>query len=178
FYMWWGGSSAPARFLVPVVPLAAPFVALAFARARGWTRATVLALGAFGALVGLVAIGASDPRLLFSPPHGTSSLLRRFEGSVPVDAVLPTFTEERWPSRGRPNADGRRDAEIRGRLELLCTFDPQGRRALDYATGTKLSPRGWLERTHLDIDLSALRAFVPAVEPIRDRPNAFIGYCD
>src|SRR5262249_36562846 len=26
-YMWWGGSSAPARYLVPVMPLAAPLLA-------------------------------------------------------------------------------------------------------------------------------------------------------
>ena len=35
YYMWWGGSSAPARFLVPLVPLVAPMIAAAIARA--WT---------------------------------------------------------------------------------------------------------------------------------------------
>ena len=34
-YMWWGGSSAPARFLVPIAPLLAPALALAMAKARG-----------------------------------------------------------------------------------------------------------------------------------------------
>src|ERR1700732_3176893 len=28
-YMWWGGSSAPARFLVPILPCLAPMIAMA-----------------------------------------------------------------------------------------------------------------------------------------------------
>jgi hypothetical protein len=40
-YMWWGGSGAPARFLVPILPLAAPMIAVAFRgcdrRPRAWS---------------------------------------------------------------------------------------------------------------------------------------------
>ena len=42
-YMWWGGSSAPARFLVPVLPLLAPAVALGLTRVKG--RAAIGARG-------------------------------------------------------------------------------------------------------------------------------------
>ena len=35
YYMWWGGWSVPARFLLPVLPLAAPMIAVAFDRCRG-----------------------------------------------------------------------------------------------------------------------------------------------
>ncbi|MGE3176266.1 MAG: hypothetical protein AB7O32_02250, partial [Vicinamibacterales bacterium] len=40
-YMWWGGSSAPARFLVPITPLLAPAVAAGVHRLHGvWQRAS------------------------------------------------------------------------------------------------------------------------------------------
>ena len=48
-YMFWGGSSAPARFFVPVLPCLAPFVALGIAQVQAaWSRALVglwLAIG-------------------------------------------------------------------------------------------------------------------------------------
>ena len=39
-YMWWGGSSAPARFLVPILPLLAPMIAVAFEGLRSAWRTT------------------------------------------------------------------------------------------------------------------------------------------
>ena len=42
YYMWWGGTKAPARFLVPALPLVAPMIAAAVSRVRGRAgRATV-----------------------------------------------------------------------------------------------------------------------------------------
>jgi hypothetical protein len=35
YYMWWGGTSVPARFLIPVLPLVAPGLAVAIASWRG-----------------------------------------------------------------------------------------------------------------------------------------------
>src|SRR5262249_6603626 len=146
FYMWWGGASAPARFLVPAIPLAAPLVALAFAAARGRTRVAVNLLGAFGVLVGIAAIGGSDPHLLVREPHGTSRLVRTFEGSVPLDSMLPTFTEETYPARAIAPADAERRSALRGRLAVLAAFDPRRRRAFDYMTQSKLSPQDWIDR--------------------------------
>ena len=97
YYMWWGGSSAPARFLVPLVPLLAPMVAAAFAVGRGAMARTLLwTLAAAGLLVSSVAIIGPDPWLLFSAPHGTSQLFELVQGSVPLTAVVPTFTDENW----------------------------------------------------------------------------------
>ena len=97
YYMWWGGSSAPARFLVPLVPLFAPMVAAAFAVGRGAAARTILwTLAAAGILVSAVALVGSDPWVLFSDPHGAGRLMEMLQGSVPLTAVLPTFTDENW----------------------------------------------------------------------------------
>ncbi len=97
YYMWWGGSSAPARFLVPLVPLLAPMVAAAFAVGRGAAaRAILWTLATAGLLVSLVAIAGPDPWVFFSDPHGTARLLEMVQGSVPLTAVVPTFTDENW----------------------------------------------------------------------------------
>lgn len=97
FYMWWGGSSAPARFLVPVVPLLAPGIAVAVDRLRGVAgRAAVFVL--LLASLGIAAVCLAPPRAgyLFSDPHGVAGLVQAMQGSAPLDASLPTFTEEHW----------------------------------------------------------------------------------
>jgi hypothetical protein len=97
FYMWWGGSSAPARFLVPVVPLAAPAIAAAIARARGtvWRSAVAVLLTASVAIAG-VCVLSPGANYLFSDPHGPSALVSAVQGGAPLDDWLPTFTEEQW----------------------------------------------------------------------------------
>jgi hypothetical protein len=96
-YMWWGGASAPARFLVPVVPLLAPSLAAAFARLRHRVAAAHVgvALGA-SLLIAAVSIVDMAPPLLFSSPHGVARLAERLAGGAPLPAALPTFTEENW----------------------------------------------------------------------------------
>jgi hypothetical protein len=96
-YMWWGGSSAPARFLVPVVPLLAPLVAVAVSRARSVLgRAVVVSTTVLTLAITLMTLGLPGERLLFSSPHGTSALATFLQGSAPLDASMPTFTEENW----------------------------------------------------------------------------------
>lgn len=98
-YMWWGGSSAPARFLVPVVPLLAPAVAIAFARLRGGLVAVhvwiALAVSLLVAAISLVDL--TEP-ILFSNPHGVARLAEMFRAGSPLPTALPTFTEENWLS--------------------------------------------------------------------------------
>jgi hypothetical protein len=95
--MWWGGSSAPARFLVPVVPLFAPALALMFARLRGGLLAAHvwLALG-FSVCVAALSLTNVAPALLFSSPHGVAHLAELLRGGSPLPSALPTFTEENW----------------------------------------------------------------------------------
>ena len=96
-YMFWGGSSAPARFFVPVLPCLAPFVALGIAQVQAaWSRALVglwLAIG-----LGVVAVALVDPaRLtLFSDPHGQSKILELLQAGSPLALVVPTFTDPDW----------------------------------------------------------------------------------
>jgi hypothetical protein len=93
-YMWWGGSSAPARFLVPILPLLSPMVAVAFdgwrSAAARWVSAWLLVASMAVALAGVVA-----PRqfMLFSAPHGLANMVAATEGPSPLSYLLPTFTE-------------------------------------------------------------------------------------
>jgi hypothetical protein len=98
-YMWWGGSSAPARFLVPVLPLLAPAMAAAFASVHGrMARATMGLWLAWSLLVAAVGVALPERAFLFSTPHGIARLLELVQESAPVAAVLPTFTEADWTS--------------------------------------------------------------------------------
>jgi hypothetical protein len=93
-YMWWGGSSAPARFLVPILPLLAPMVAVAFdgwqSAAARWISAFLLAVSVAVALAGVVA---PQQFMLFSAPHGLANIVAAMEGPSPLSYLLPTFTE-------------------------------------------------------------------------------------
>jgi hypothetical protein len=96
-YMWWGGSSAPARFLVPTLPLIAPALAAAFAQIRGAVaRPTMMLWLALSVGIAAVGVGFPERGFLFSTPHGVARLLEVSEGSAPISATLPTFTEENW----------------------------------------------------------------------------------
>src|SRR5262249_23659007 len=74
-YMGWGGASAPARFLVPVVPLLAPAVAVAVARLTSdLGRALVVATVVASLTIAIVAVAAPRETLLYSDPHGVAAL--------------------------------------------------------------------------------------------------------
>lgn len=96
-YMWWGGSSAPARFLVPVVPLLAPALGAAFARVRSRLATAHLWIALAASLVvSVVSVADLKAPLLFSNPHGVARLAELLRGGSPLPMVLPTFTEENW----------------------------------------------------------------------------------
>jgi hypothetical protein len=96
-YMWWGGSSAPARFLVPILPCLAPMIAVAAAelRSAAW-RALLWAALAVSVAVAAAGVGWPQRLLLFSDPHGRARLLELVEGAAPLTYLMPTFTEENW----------------------------------------------------------------------------------
>ena len=97
YYMWWGGSSAPARFLVPLLPLLAPMLAVSFASARRSIMSAALALLAVvGVCVSAIEIAGFSHLLLFSDPHGVSRLFEVLQGSAPLTSSFPTFTDENW----------------------------------------------------------------------------------
>lgn len=104
-YMFWGGSSAPARFFVPVLPCLAPFVALGIARAQSaWSRALVGLWLAIGLGVAAVALVEPARLLLFSDPHGRSKFLELLQAGSPLALVVPTFTDPDWRAHVAPLA--------------------------------------------------------------------------
>jgi hypothetical protein len=95
FYMWWGGSSAPARFLVPSLPLVAPLVAIALRELRSpAARAVAALLLAFSLCVAVAGVTWPKRFMLFSAPHGLAQLGQAVQAGSPLAWALPTFTEE------------------------------------------------------------------------------------
>ena len=96
-YMWWGGSSAPARFLVPVVPLVAPFIAVAIDRMRGPTGRTLVGMTAVWSVIAVVT-GLLSNRLtaLLENGDGTGRLVDALAGGAPLTNSLASFFEADW----------------------------------------------------------------------------------
>lgn len=164
FYMWWGGASAPGRFLVPILPLLAVPVALAlneWRRLAAWTLAASLAIS-------LPAIAAPAGQWLFSDPHGTSRLMTWLQGPAPLTAAWPTFTEPEWrpaipralaAAAGRFSPSARLDTAEHGRENLIAAFDDGRLRAWDYGVGARADAafvlaHAALHRTRRDGDLN------------------------
>ena len=94
YYMWWGGTSVPARFVVPILPLLAPMMACAMrdmrgARARGVIGLTLaLSVGTF------VAVWVQPAAwLMYNDRDGTGHLLELLQAGVPLTATLPSFID-------------------------------------------------------------------------------------
>jgi hypothetical protein len=85
--MWRGGFNPPARFLVPIVPLLAVAVALAWDR-RGLTAGASLLLG-WTLWTGLA--GAFDPQLVHRDRDGTAPLFRQLSGAREWTGLLPAY---------------------------------------------------------------------------------------
>lgn len=114
-YMFWGGASAPARFLVPVAACLAPLVAAAIGAARTpMARALVGMWLAVGLTIAALATLLPDRLLLYSDPHGQARILEIIEANAPLALVMPTFTDPDWASHLLPLA-----AWIAGALAAL-----------------------------------------------------------
>lgn len=94
YYMWWGGRSAPARFLVPIVPLLVPMLATALAATRNDT-ARLLSSVAIAWSVGVFALMVARPELslLFNDRAAPGRLAELVTGGSRYTVGLPTFTE-------------------------------------------------------------------------------------
>jgi hypothetical protein len=90
-YVWWGGTSTPARFLVPVLPALALGVGAWWAAARAATRGVAVGLILLGTTF-LIA-GVSDERGLFMSgvPDARDSIFERVQPLVDVPAALPSL---------------------------------------------------------------------------------------
>ena len=99
-YMFWGGSSAPARFLVPLLPCLAPLVALGFAHAKdAVSRAMVGLWLALSVGVAVAAVIQPSRFMLFSDAHGGGArVLEAIQGSAPLADAVPAFSNPDWAS--------------------------------------------------------------------------------
>lgn len=94
FSMWWGGASAPARFLIGATP------ALLLAASACWhagetrpdRRALLGATAGFGS--GLLLLACLAPRALHNRADGESGLLRLLAPVLEVDRFFPGFVKE------------------------------------------------------------------------------------
>jgi hypothetical protein len=97
YYMWWGGESAPARFLVPLVPILAFLLAGALAHVEALAlRTAAILLAAVSAAVAATGVAGVREGLLLSDPHGVSRLIEWIQDGAPWTAALPIFTERDW----------------------------------------------------------------------------------
>jgi hypothetical protein len=90
YRMWWGGASAPARFLVPMLlPLGLP-IGLAWSRARGpASRALAVAALVVTASVTLVLAGVDGGRLAYGSRDAAAGWARWASPAVDLARALP-----------------------------------------------------------------------------------------
>ena len=98
FAMWWGGHSAPARFLVPVLPaLAIPAAAAWTAIAQRATRATAVAALAFTVFASAVLVLVDGGRLAYNTRETNAAWLEWLNQAVDLGRGLPAFWRGRLP---------------------------------------------------------------------------------
>ncbi len=94
YYMWWGGSSVPARFVVPILPLLAPMIAVAIRDLRGSAARGGIALAlAYSVLAFVVVIVRPGAMLMYNDRDGTGRLVETVQAGVPLTATLPSFID-------------------------------------------------------------------------------------
>ena len=95
FTMWWGGASAPARFLIGAVP------ALLLLCGASWQESPArrpLLGAAAGYGLGLVWLAGLAPRVLHNRADGESGLLRLLAPMLDLDRIFPGFVNPQGSS--------------------------------------------------------------------------------
>ena len=91
-YMWWGGSSVPARFVVPILPWLVPMIAIAIRDLRGSAPRSAIGLAlAYSVLAFVVVVARPGARLMYNDRDGTGHLAETMQAGVPLTATLPSF---------------------------------------------------------------------------------------
>lgn len=94
FSMWWGGASAPARFLIASVPVLVLWCGASFQQSEeGRPRLGAAA----GFSLGLLSLACLAPRALHNRADGESGLLRLLSPVLDLDRFFPGFIKaEGW----------------------------------------------------------------------------------
>ena len=97
YRMWWGGWSAPARFLTPVLPLLALIAAITFAAARSLTaRVSILLSLAASLWLSAIMLIARHGRLAYNDRDGFALWADWVNPSVDLAAALPSLFATPW----------------------------------------------------------------------------------
>jgi hypothetical protein len=94
FSMWWGGASAPARFLIAAVPAMLLVAVAAWSHSEKGIdrRAPMAGLSGFG--FGLLILACLAPRALHNRADGQSGFLRLLAPMLDLDRFFPGFVVE------------------------------------------------------------------------------------
>ena len=96
FAMWWGGTSAPARFFVPLLlPLTIPAAVAWTAIARRATRVTACAALVFTVFASAILVLVDGGRLAFNDREGDARWLGWMNGAADLARGVPSWWEGR-----------------------------------------------------------------------------------
>lgn len=90
-FVWWGGASSPARFLVPVLPALALSLAAWWSDAPPRARSIAAALIALGATIAVLTAGAEAGRYITNNPDGHSTIFEWANRIVDISAAMPSL---------------------------------------------------------------------------------------
>ncbi len=90
-FVWWGGTSSPARFLVPVLPVLALCIATWWSRASAWAKTAAAAAIALSAAISTAVAFAERGRFVINAPDSRSSIFEWANGIVDLPAALPSM---------------------------------------------------------------------------------------
>jgi hypothetical protein len=99
-FVWWGGTSSPARFLVPVLPVLALCLSVWWSRATAWSKAVGAAALGLGAAITAAAAFAERGRFVINAPDGRHSIFEWANPLVDLPAAMPSlFRPETVPAQ-------------------------------------------------------------------------------
>ena len=90
-FVWWGGTSSPARFLVPVLPVLVLCLAMWWSRASAWARTAAATTIALSAAISTGVAFAERGRFVINAPDSRSSIFEWANGLVDLPAALPSM---------------------------------------------------------------------------------------
>ena len=99
YYMWWGGSSVPARFLVPILPLGAIAIGVAMARLARPLKGVAWLLLFLSVAMTFVMVQQPASYMMFNDRDGTGRIAELIGGSAGLTVVLPSFLWADWTAQ-------------------------------------------------------------------------------
>ncbi len=93
-FVWWGGTTSPARFLVPVLPVVAIWIGTWWTKAQPDSRALCLMLLALSGFLSAAAAAADGGTYVVTDPDGRLTIFEWLNRLVMVSDALPSLFRE------------------------------------------------------------------------------------